>query len=801
MLSQCNRSTTRASLRLARAAVFLAIALVGATRVAASASALPDGRQWELVSPPNTSGASISAFTTEGGVAQAAADGDAFTWSASAPVGAEAAGSRSLEWAQIFSTRSSTGWSSQDIAPPNEAATGFVVGDQSEYKLFSSDLSLGLVEPKGETPLSPEATERTIYLHEDAGGGYLPLVTRANVSEGAKIDTGTGIHQIGPEFLGATPDFGDIVFSSPQALTADADAYTGEHLYEWTAGALRLVNVPPENESAGRAAGGDLGYEFDHRQAISDDGSRVVWSTGRGNPDGDRLYMRDMTRAETVRLDVAQGAREPAGADAQFQTANSEGSRVFFTDDERLTADSDAAEASPDLYVFESTNAEDESLKGTLTDLTVAVDPGESAGVQGLLPGASEDGSYVYLVATGVLTEAENVEHEKATPGAENLYVSHETGTGWTTAFIARLADEDRNDWGAATASGGGLYTLTSRVSPNGRYLAFMSDRSLTGYDNEDASSKAPGERLDEEVFLYDADTGSLACASCDPTGARPIGALQKGLTTSDPLGRLLVDEDELWLGRWLAGNVPGWTPVNLDVHAFRQPSYLSNSGRLFFNSSDALVPQDVNGTEDVYEYEPAGVPAGEHACASSSEGGNDVFKPARAVEVQGGMGEEPAGCVALISGGNSAEESVFLDASESGGDAFFLTDAKLVPQDRETNFAVYDAHECTPRSPCAAPALEAPPECTTADACRAPSVPRSPIVGPFSSETVTAAGAVVAPQPKAKPLTRAQKLARALATCRKKPRQKRATCDRRAHEQYGASRARQKKKTSRTKP
>ncbi len=33
----------------------------------------------------------------------------------------------------------------------------------------------------------------------------------------------------------------------------------------------------------------------------------------------------------------------------------------------------------------------------------------------------------------------------------------------------------------------------------------------------------------------------------------------------------------------------------------------MSNSGRLFFDSPDALVPQDINGLEDVYEYEPTG--------------------------------------------------------------------------------------------------------------------------------------------------------------------------------------------------
>jgi hypothetical protein len=39
------------------------------------------------------------------------------------------------------------------------------------------------------------------------------------------------------------------------------------------------------------------------------------------------------------------------------------------------------------------------------------------------------------------------------------------------------------------------------------------------------------------------------------------------------------------------------------------QSRYLSDDGgRVFFNCSDALVPQDINGAEDVYEWEADGV-------------------------------------------------------------------------------------------------------------------------------------------------------------------------------------------------
>ncbi len=84
------------------------------------------------------------------------------------------------------------------------------------------------------------------------------------------------------------------------------------------------------------------------------------------------------------------------------------------------------------------------------------------------------------------------------------------------------------------------------------------------------------------------------------------------------------------------------------------QPRYLSDSGRLFFDSPEALVPQDTDGVENVYEYEPAGI--------GSCTGVSGTF--------DAGVG----GCVSLISSGTSSEESAFFDASVSGDDVFFLT-------------------------------------------------------------------------------------------------------------------------------
>jgi hypothetical protein len=222
---------------------------------------------------------------------------------------------------------------------------------------------------------------------------------------------------------------------------------------------------------------------------------------------------------------------------------------------------------------------------------------------------------------------------------------------------------------------------------------------------------------------------------------------------------------------------VPGWTPHESNG-ALYQSRYLSDSGRLFFNSSDALVPQDVNGTEDVYEFEPGGV----GSCS-----------------VPGGGA---AGCVGLVSSGSSSEQSAFVDASESGGDVFFLTTSRLVAQDHDTLLDMYDAHVCSGESPCvSAPVL--PPPCTTESSCKPSPSPQPGIFGAPASATFSGLGNTFGEpaRPPAKPTAaqlRAKKLAVALASCRKRykhAKKKRAACEKTARHKYGPVKA---KKASR---
>jgi hypothetical protein len=263
------------------------------------------------------------------------------------------------------------------------------------------------------------------------------------------------------------------------------------------------------------------------------------------------------------------------------------------------------------------------------TDLT-----GGQGGFQGLV-GHSEDLSRIYFVDTAVLTgEEESDQGAKAQAGKNNLYAfQQESGT----RFIATLPAGDNNAWNASASK------RTAEASPGGRWLAFLSAAPLTGYENTGPckiiASGPPtvyGPAPCTEAFLYDSATGELVCASCNPTLVSPRGSATL---------RLIQNADS---------SIP-------------QPRYLSDSGRLFFDSQDSLSVFDTNeGVEDVYQYEPQGV---------------------------GTCGRE-AGCIDLISAGTGPLDSNFLAADASGKNVFFTTRDQLSGLDHDDLIDLYDARE-----------------------------------------------------------------------------------------------------------
>jgi DNA-binding beta-propeller fold protein YncE len=753
---------------------------------------LPDDRMWELVSPPDKHGGTISGISI--GVIEAAARGGAISYMANAPIEERAQGSAGFG-VQVLSGRGAGGWSSSVIASPNGRATGNGLGTTPEYRFFNEGLSEAIVQPFGlfDPEVSAEASEQTPYLRTLAGctsNCYRPLVSAkpgfANVPGGTHfgeellceeengkfLTTGT---VCGPLFLGATGDLAHAVLSSKALLTQGAPR---EELYEWSAGNLQLISVLPESEGeelpvpAGEAK---LGYEFGEptgsaRRAISNDGSRIFWSTRSGPGQTKALYMRDTALGRTLQLDKAETACAEEGqcesGGGRFQIASADGSRAFFTDTHKLTKDSGASEGGSgktersDLYECRISVSAGKPVC-TLTDLTPETG-GEKADVQGNVLGAGEDGEGLYFVAKGILGAAQNTRGEQPVTGQPNLYVRKDA----RTSFVAGLSAGDVTDWSEPPEN------QPTRVSPNGRFLAFMSQNPQSGYDNHDAISG----QLDAEIFLYDAESGRTVCASCDPTGQRPTGIEYDKLETGN---KSLATAREQWpQEQWVAALVPQATRAIDGNGSIYQSRYLSNSGRLFFNALGGLVPQDVNGVGDVYEHEPLGLKdsEGRVLCETSSS----TYDP------------HSAGCLALISSGTSSRESQFLDASESGGDVFFLTNSKLSPQDVDSSEDVYDAHACSTASPCIPPPPVAPPACVTEASCKAAPTPQPSIFGAPASATFSGPGNLVAPlvvtKPKSAAQIRAEKLTKGLKACRtKRNRHKRAACERAAHKKYGA--------------
>ncbi len=600
---------------------------------------LPDGRAYEMVSPSQKAGEVIppEPETQLGGSC-----GDCLPGvnDLSMPMQTHPDGSSVLYLGQPFAAglaagpneylapRSSTGWGTQGLSAPT--TTG-------RFLAFSEKLSQAVLA-QADPPLSPQAPIRggkgfpNLYLQ--ANGGLEPVIaTEPPNREPGDFEVSFGGANAGTILV---PAFGHVAFEANDALTeavgtiapAAPEVEVGPacslpgaecNLYEWEGGELRLVNVLPGNVAA--AGGAVIGAgrmlasfpaaeQANIENAISDDGSRIFWSSEQTG----EVYVR-VEGEETLEIPGAGSCKEiePAKERACFLTASPDGSTVLLSDG----------------TIYE--------LNGAETAYEATIDLTETkGGFEGIL-GAAEDLSRIYFVDTAALTaeSEENENGEHAETDELNLY-------GWEggeSSFIAILALGDQrfglSNYGALAASPS---QRTAQVTLNGSYLAFMSLAPLTGYDNtrrgggKCRSSSTPACR---EVFVYAADSENLACASCNPSGEQPLG--DSNLTLIRPQG------------------------------PFRQPGNLSREGegRLFFESLDALVPRDVNAsTQDVYEWEPNGV----------------------------GSCKRAQGCVSLISSGQSPNDSMFVDSSDSGNDAFFITREKLLPRDKNDQLDLYDA-------------------------------------------------------------------------------------------------------------
>lgn len=339
---------------------------------------------------------------------------------------------------------------------------------------------------------------------------------------------------------------------------------------------------------------------------------------------------------------------------AEFQGANEAGTCAFFTTSQPLVnGDKDAGN---DLYVARvghtgeaigapacSSSVNDQGAPEITSMVQVSHDPhaGEAAEVQGVVA-VNPDGSSVFFVARGVLSDAPDAQGQSAVAGADNLYM-FDTDTGGPPRFVADLCSgaemsgiardfECPSDQGQSQLDANLWLSSTpeAQTADAGRFLLFGSYGQLT---SDDADST-------KDLYRYDAVTGALERVSVGEAGYDANG-------NNDAFDARMNEEQ-------LNGSSSVLT-ARLSTRAISE-----DGTRVIFASAEPLSPGAINGLVNIYEW---------HKEEDWSEG-----------------------VVSLISSGNSSELVEDAVITPGGGDVFFVTAQGLVRQDTDGKVDVYDA-------------------------------------------------------------------------------------------------------------
>jgi hypothetical protein len=603
---------------------------------------LPDCRAYELVSPPEKNGMDVLAMSSKTHVA---ADGNGAAFASIGGFGSVKGTSLDVEYLSRRDGQAGTnGWSTHGINPLGESITfeALISGNVPSIEApFTPDLSGALYlswRPLVDAPNVEDVTNLYRLRNLDSPTPELQLLTD---SAAPLTDSAEHIFPTFREdalhfrvfYQGASTDLSHVVFQSPWNLSDGQLRFPG-NLYEYVDGVgVRLVaRIPtgsdtecddgdgtPCVDAASSSSGipNHLSTTWYSEGMNSEDGSRIVFQSPY-NPNGGTIYMRE-DGVRTFQINASEKTTPDSPERAQAWGMTPDGSRVFFTTEEPLV---EGAQHSPSLYMWDRT-----APAGSRLTLLSGDSSGKALGVTGFV-GASDDGRYVYFLANGQIVPGEPSEV------SNGLYLWHDG----QISYIGRFSNENeaaintpRTNWGLATQ------VKPARVSPDGRFLLFGAESDagfkgrggFAGYDHGGAGCSINVLGSCRELYLYRADTGGLDCVSCNPR-------------TDVASGDALTD------------NIPGTSISSITQHSSHA---LSDDGRrVFFNTPEALVSEDTNGTHwDAYEY--------------------DV----------------PSRTVHLLSSGTDASDSYFLDASANGDDVFIVTRERLVGWDFDGSQDLYD--------------------------------------------------------------------------------------------------------------
>jgi hypothetical protein len=526
-------------------------------RVGVSA-ALPDCRAYELVSPADKEGGLVNfpawllglpSFNT---VTSPSVNGEQVMYS-SFEAFAEAS---SAVVDSYIATRGENGWSSTSITPAPTIPHPWL-SESAAIADVTPDFSAAIMNAAFPLdPLNERNGTQSLYLRE--ADGSLSWISRGNGDTLASENGQPEIPYEEASYAGRSANASVVLFESGQQLVpAESGQKAGRALYERANGHTELVNVNSQG-SLLNTCGASIGGEAETYRAVSEDGSRVYFTT----PDPREWYEFGLASCQApaqvdLREDgktvvISQSQRpvpDPVGTKpAYFQGASSNGSRAFFTSTEALTEEARPTMGTASLlYEY---NAETGALK------LLTPDQGEPAPDVLGTTAISSDGSHVYFV-NEVPTGAGGAREPELEMYSEGQ--------------ITPIADVPSGSLGPEGPIGlaGGEFDEGGRevrLSADGLHLVFADRDNLTSFNSHGH----------QEIYLYDASANTLTCVSCNSDGHVPLG--------------------EAYLSYDVTPYAARNYPLSVNVTA--------NGSRVFFESGDNLVPGDTNGFNNVYEWE-----------------------------------------------------------------------------------------------------------------------------------------------------------------------------------------------------
>jgi hypothetical protein len=468
-------------------------------------------------------------------------------------------------------------------------------------------------------------------------------------------------------------------------------------------------------------------FEADTYNAVSEDGETVFFTAVacEASPEVNEIYARvgvapgvTVAVSEPSPADCEACVTSSPRANAQFQGASQDGSKVFFLTEQELFKE----DTGMNLYEYNFANRPGHKLVRVSTGAT-------QPEVQGVAR-VSQDGSHVYFVARGLLTEGSNAEGDQPVVGGENLYL-YERDSKFPTghvAFIATLSEVDAQNWSAEDAR-------PVQATPNGQFVVFTSTADLTNGDHS----------VVRQAFEYD--------------------------SVREELVRVSVGEPGYGLGMESA-----------ETHA-------SNIGAKFYTGSGSVHPSQpttglaVSNDGTVVAFSSSG------GLTTQTKAAGDAGRVS-AYEYRS-TGSLANGRVFAISSGDSAFSVSLAGTDLSGADTFFETGTPVLGSDGDTEVDLYDARSGG-GFPAPAPMVECGEE-GVGGTCQGGGV-NGPIVPTAGSESAAAVAdgnlsfTPTRPSTALPPgLSRAQKLTKALRACRKgRHGHVRHICEKSADKRYG---------------